>query len=259
MRKGKKNSMTVTNASFQNRTRTLQAIAGGVLLTLLLFNGCRNESVNTTREPELNQPAPVQILPQEAEMLEAAGKGNTARVRELLDSGVKANMRGPDRNTPLMEAAYGGHAETVKLLLERGADPSVKKRDGATAWTLTSNSQVLDVFKNVEALVTAAGEGNRTAVEDLMRKGTPVNALNRSGEAALHTASWHGKTEIVKLLLDNGANPELKKADGATPLSLASGQNHSQIVTLLNEALSKLPAATQTPTNSPTAASPSPK
>lgn len=249
--------MTVTIASRQNRMRTLRAIAGGVLLSLLLFTGCRNESVETTREAD--QPAPAQILPQEAEMLEAAGKGNTARVRELLDSGVKVNMRGPDRNTPLMEAAYGGHAETVKLLLERGADPSVKKRDGATAWTLTSNSQVLDVFKNVEALVTAAGEGNETAVKDLMRKGTPINALNRSGEAPLHTASWHGKTEIVKLLLDNGANPELKKADGATPLSLASGQNHQQIVTLLNEAISKQPAATKTPTSSPAAASPSPK
>jgi ankyrin repeat protein len=249
--------MNVTIASRQNRMRTLRAVAGGVLLSLLLFTGCRNESVKTTREPD--QPAPAQILPQEAEMLEAAGKGNTARVRELLDSGVKVNMRGPDRNTPLMEAAYGGHAETVKLLLERGADLSVKKRDGATAWTLTSNSQVLDVFKNVEALVTAAGEGNQTAVQDLMRKGTPVNALNRSGEAALHTASWHGRTEIVKLLLDNGANPELKKADGASPLSLASGQNHSQIVTLLNEAISRQPAPPQTPTNAPTAASSSPK
>ena len=231
--------MTVTIANAQNRMRPLRAIAvsGLVLVFLLLFSGCRNESVETTREAE--QPAPAQLLPQEAEMLEAAGKGNTARVRELLDSGVKVNMRGPDRNTPLMEAAYGGHAETVKLLLERGADPSVKKRDGATAWTLTSNSQVLDIFKNVEALVTAAGEGNQTAVQELIRKATPVNALNRSGEAALHTASWHGKTEIVKLLLDKGANPELKKADGATPLSLASGQNHSQIVALLNDAIEK--------------------
>lgn len=244
--------MTVTNASFQNRTRTLQAIAGGVLLTLLLFNGCRNESVKTTREPD--QPAPEQISPQEAEMLEVAGKGNTTRVRELLDGGVKVNMRGPSQNTPLMEAAYGGHVETVKLLLERGADLSVKKRDGETALTLTSNRQVLDLFKNVEALVTAAEEGNRTAVEDLIRKRTPVNALNRNGEAALHTASWHGKSEIVKLLLDNGANPQLRKTDGATSLTLASGQNHQQIVTLLNEAISKQPA----PTNAPTAASSSP-
>ena len=248
--------MTVI-ANRQNRMHALRTVAGGVLLSLLLFTGCRNVSVETTREPD--QPAPAQLLPQEVEMLEAAGKGNTARVRELLDSGVNANMRGPDRNTPLMEAAYGGHAETVKLLLDRGADPSVKKRDGATAWTLTSNSQVLDVFKNVEALVTAAGEGNQAAVQDLMRKGTPVNALNRSGEGALHTASWHGRTEIVKLLLDNGANPELKKADGATALSLASGQNHSQIVTLLNEAISKRPSPTQTPASAPAPASPSPK
>jgi ankyrin repeat protein len=252
----KKDSMTV-NVNRENRMRTLPVIVGSVLLFLLLFSGCRNESVETTREP--NQPAPAQILPQEAEMLEAAAKGNTARVRELLDSGVKTNMRGPDRNTPLMEAAYGGHVETVKLLLERGADLSIKKRDGATAWTLTSNSQVLDLFKNVEALVTAAAEGNQTAVQDLMRKGTPVNALNRSGEAALHTASWQGRTEIVKLLLANGANPELKKTDGATPLALASGQNHPEIVTLLNEAISKQPAPAQTPANSPAAANSSPK
>lgn len=249
--------MIVTIATHQYRMLTLQTIVG-VLLSLLLFTGCRNESVETMREPD--QPAATQLLPQEAEMLEAAGKGNTARVRELLDSGVKVNMRGPDRNTPLMEAAYGGYVDTVKLLLERGADPTVKKRDGATAWALTSNSQVLDLFKNVEALVTAAGEGNQTAVQNLMRKGTPVNALNRSGEAAIHTASWFGRTEIVKLLLENGADPDLKKADGATPLILASGQNHSQLVTLLNEALSKQAARAPAPgTTTPVAASPSPQ
>jgi ankyrin repeat protein len=172
-------------------------------------------------------------------MLESAGKGNTARVRELLENGVNVNMRGPDQNTPLMEAAYAGHAETVKLLLERGADLSARKRDGATAGTLASNSQVLDLFKSVEALVTAAGDGNERAVRELIDKGAPLNALNQSGGAALHSASWHGKTKIVRALLDRGADPKLKKADGATALSLASGQNHQDIVALLNEALNK--------------------
>lgn len=249
----------MTNVNWRNRLHLPLTIGGGVLLSLLFFSGCRNESVEMKREADQPVTAPAQILPQEAEMLEVAGKGNTARVRELLDSGVNVNMRGPDRNTPVMEAAYAGHAETVKLLLERGADLSVKKRDGATARTLTSNSQVLEMFKNLDALVTTAGEGNETAVKDLMRKGTPLNALNGSGEAPLHTAAWFGRTEIVKLLLANGANPELKKADGASPLDLASGRNHPEIVALLNEAISKKPAPKGTMTNAPTAASSSPK
>lgn len=219
-----------------------------------LLIGCANESVDKPRERE--SIAPTQLLPQEAEMLEAAGKGNTARVQELLSQGVNVNMRGGDGNTPIMEAAYGGHLDTVRLLLDHGADLSAKKRDGATALTLTSNKDIVALFKNVSSMVAAAAAGNNPILETFISNGTPINALSETGESALHAACWNGKVETVKLLLERGADPQIKKTDGASPVSLASGQKHEDIVALLNAAIEKkgkeaAPNRTGTPTSSP--------
>jgi uncharacterized protein len=180
-------------------------------------------------------------------MLTAAARGETARVKELLDRGVDVNMRGDDRNTPIMEAAYGEHVDTVRLLLDRGADLSAKKNDGSTPMSLTGNKEILELFKNVSALVDASAQGNNQIVKDLIGQRTPVNGLNQFGQTALTEACGNGKTETVKLLLENGADPSIKKSDGATPLNLASSQKHSEIVALLNVAIAKQTKSTPSP------------
>jgi ankyrin repeat protein len=217
-------------------------------LTLSLLGilaGCSNDSSETTRNPVT--PAR-QLGPMEVEMLEVAAKGNNARVKELLDKGVDVNMRGNDRNTPLMEAAYAGHMDTVKLLLDHGADLSAKKNDGATPSGLAGRTKdIVDLFKNVSALVDAATNGNAQRLKELMDKGTPVNGLDEFGNSALTAASYGGKTEAVKLLLEKGANPNIEKADGETPLSLATAMKHTEIVALVNAAIAKQPKVTTTP------------
>ena len=230
--------MNKFDAAHETKKFWLSRVAWVAVVSLLLLGGCRNESVETGRERE----QPSNLSPQESEMLDACVKGDTARVKQLLDKGVSANMRGTDRNTPIMEAAYGGHLDTVKLLLDRGADLSAKKSDGATPITLASDKSILALFKDVTALVSAAEAGNEKIVTELIDKGTPVNGLDQFGQSALHVACWNGKTEIVKLLLARGADPRIKKADGAMPLTLAKGQGHEDIVALLNEAIAKQPS-----------------
>jgi ankyrin repeat protein len=212
---------------------------------LSIITGCSNEGVQTTRR-EPAQTAP-QIPPLEVEMLQVAAKGDNARIKELLDKGVNVNMRGADRNTPIMEATYAGHLDTVKLLLDHGADLSAKKNDGATPAALTPNKDIIELFKKVSALVDASGKGNNEVVKELIDKGTPVNGLDQNGHSALTEACWNGKTETVKLLLDKGTNPTIKKSDGETPLSLATSQKHQDVVVLLKEAIAKQSQSTATP------------
>ena len=213
------------------------------LLGILI--ACSKNGVETHREPpKAGTPA----SPLDAAMLAAAAKGDNVRVKELLDKGVNVNMLGPDRNTPIMEAAYAGHFDTVKLLLDHGANLSARKTDGATPMTLTTNKDIIDLFKNVNALVEAASKGNNQLVKELIDKGTPPNGLDQFGHSALPESSYNGKTETVKLLLEKGADPNIRKIDGATPLSLASGQKHQDIVQLINEAIAK---KSQPPTPSP--------
>ena len=82
---------------------------------------------------------PVGILsPHSETALHVAGiKGDPATVRALLAAGAEVNARNPPGQqrhmTPLMWAAYGGHAEMVELLLAGGADPALKDELGNTA------------------------------------------------------------------------------------------------------------------------------
>lgn len=214
------------------------------LSVLCFLAGCSNDSIETRAPAKTGPP----LTPEETEMLEVAAKGNNARVKELVDKGVDVNMLGNDRNTPIMEAAYAGHLETVKLLLDHGAGLNAKKNDGATPIGLAGRSKVIvDLFKNVSALVDAATKGNNEILKELMDKGTPVNGLDQFGNSALTAACYGGKTDTVKLLLEKGANPNIKKSDGETPLSLATAQKHTEIVALLNAAIAKQAKGTATP------------
>jgi ankyrin repeat protein len=216
------------------------------LSLICLLTGCSNDSVET-RSVSSPPKTTVALTPEQVEMLEVAAKGNNARINELLDKGVDVNMRGNDRNTPIMEAGYAGHLDTVKLLLDHGADLSAKKNDGATPMGLSGRSKIVsDLLKSVVALVDAAGKGDNETVKGLIDKGTPLNGLDEGGNSALAAAAFAGKTDTVKLLLEKGANPNIKKTDGETPLSLATAQKHAEIITLLNDAIakkSKAPAA----------------
>lgn len=208
---------------------------------LSILAGCQEG----TERPHAPEPAKgaesrPQLTRAEIAMLLAAASGDTAAVGGWLDKGVDVNMRGGDRNTPIMEAAFAGHLETVKLLLDHGADLSARKNDGETVITLGAGHQdIADLFKTVSALVEAVSKGDNKTVKELIEKGTPVNGLDQHGQSALTEACWNGRTETVKLLLGKGADPNIKKADGQSPLNLAMAQKHQAIVALLNEAIAK--------------------
>jgi ankyrin repeat protein len=194
-------------------------------------------------------------------MILAAGKGDTVAVKELLDQGANVNAKEKDGRTAIMDAAYNGHADTVKLLLDRGADLSLKKTDGADAMALSGNHKdIVELFKTVDVVVAAAGTGDNEKLKDLLAKGAPLNARDRSGHTALTEAAWNGHTDTIKLLLEKGADPNIRKADGATAVALASGQKHQDIVDILNEAITRGPQAGASPVAAAnkTSTSPSP-
>jgi ankyrin repeat protein len=218
----------------------------------ILLAGCQDGTEPSAPGAKTGDNKP-QLTRAETAMLEESAHGNTAAVKGWLEKGVDVNMRGADKNTPIMEAAFAGHLETVKLLLDHGADLSAKKNDGETVSTLgAAHKDIIDLFKNVTALVEASTRGDVKAAQDLIAKGTPVNGLDMYGQSALMEAAWNGKTEIVKLLLEKGSNPNIKKADGETPLSLATAQKHQDIAALLTAALAQGPKTN--PPATPTAA-----
>ena len=102
----------------------------------------------------------------------------------------KANFEGW---TPLMYAAYVGHDNIVNLLLEYNVNVNARTAKlGATS------------------LMLAASCGNESIVYFLLQNGAKIDAQDNRGWTGLHYATFQGHQNVVKLLLESGANKELR-------------------------------------------------
>jgi ankyrin repeat protein len=81
------------------------------------------------------------------------------------------------------------------------------------------------------ALFEAVKYNDLNLVQELIQSGENVNGKNDYGSTSLHVASMYGYTEIVKVLLQNGASPNEKNSYyGRTPLHLASRYGYIETV-----------------------------
>ena len=142
--------------------------------------------------------------PKADRIMSALRSGDGPAWRRMLrnDPGI-ANRKGPGGSTPLMYAALYGDPDSVRLLLEHGADPNLRNDASATA------------------LMWAVDDVEKTRL--LLEHGADANARSEDGRTPLIIAAGRfGSNAVVKLLLDHGANPSANSPDGATPLSEAA-------------------------------------
>jgi len=121
--------------------------------------------------------------------------------------------------TPLMRAAKNGDAAAMRLLLENGADPSLAQRNHTTALMMAAGfGRGLGVFAGDYATEAQMIEG----LNVLLDRQVDVNAVNDSGQTALHFAALSSDA-TVKLLAEHGAQLDIKDKQGRTPLDFALG------------------------------------
>ena len=80
-----------------------------------------------------------------SDLVEAAGKGDNNALIALVDKGTPVNAVDQYGHTALSESCWNGHTETVKLLLAKGANPTLKKPDGETPLTLATAKKHPDI------------------------------------------------------------------------------------------------------------------
>ena len=137
------------------------------------------------------------------QVFDVARRGDAAMLAALLAKGLPANFRNHNGDTLLMLAAYHGHAEAVKVLLEFKADP------------LIAND------KNQLPIAGAAFKGDLAVVKALVEAGAEIEGSSFDGRTALMMAAMFNRVEIVDYLISKGADPKAKDANGVTALDAA--------------------------------------
>ena len=135
------------------------------------------------------------------QIFKAARTGDVETVKNLLDLGADIQaVDGDTKHTLLHRAANSGKVEVVKLLLDRGAPVDALDHFGDTP------------------LITAAGAGRLAIVKLLLNADANPNAANVYGWTALQTTD---STAVANLLLDAGANVNQTNNNGGTALHRA--------------------------------------
>ena len=162
-----------------------------------------------------------------------------------VDPNAELNMRRPSRGgnsgrfadnqlgtgcTPLYRATEAGDMEVIRALLAKGANPNINDM-GFTPFLVAAgvtpgggggggapNTMLLDLMIQHGADVNAQVTGTRTYS---MRISYNPPA-DKEGTSALHGAAQSGRPDLVRYLLEKGANPELLDANGKKPIDLVA-------------------------------------
>ena len=210
----------------------------------------------------------------------AAMDGNAAMAELLLAKGAEIDATDGGGWTPLMRAVANKHKKVVELLLAKKANVNLAMDIGRTALHYAVMNDDLEttgllLSHQADTNVGSGGEydppplhaAQRVAmVELLLSNHANINARNKSGETALHTAAlfnskeianalllhkadvnavdktgrtplhwaaWRDCPDVALLLLKNGAELTVKDRKGDTPLQIATARNNKDVVALL--------------------------
>lgn len=206
------------------------------------------------------------------EFIDAIRKGDVQRVREMIDRDSSLLARSGDGPSPILHALYNGRAEVAALLAERTGDRTLHEaaalgevdrvramleKDPSLIHSFSPDGYALlgfgtffghpDVDRvvlerkpdvNVQArnpqrvgpIHAAAARSDREMVRTLLEHGANANLKQQLDYTPLHTAASRGDIVMAKLLLAHGADASVRGTDGKTILDVARDHGHAEFV-----------------------------
>ncbi|XP_043657224.1 ankyrin repeat and KH domain-containing protein mask isoform X5 [Drosophila teissieri] len=184
-------------------------------------------------------------------LMEAASAGHLDIVKLLLNHNADVNAHCATGNTPLMFACAGGQVDVVKVLLKHGANVEEQNENGHTPLMEAASAGHVEVAKVLlehgaginthsnefkeSALTLACYKGHLDMVRFLLQAGADQEHKTDEMHTALMEASMDGHVEVARLLLDSGAQVNMPTDSFESPLTLAACGGHVELATLLIE------------------------
>lgn len=149
-------------------------------------------------------------------LIAASSAGQAETVKILLDHGAQVDAMDKTERTALIAASVEGHVEVLKILLALGADVDLKGKSDEKS-----------------ALNAASTKGKVESVEILLNYGAQVDSEDINGWTPLYVATMNQHVNVVKVLLGRGADPNMQDIMGECPLIRASTFGYAEIVKAL--------------------------
>jgi ankyrin repeat protein len=197
-------------------------------------------------------------------LIVAARRAGAAPVANyLLAKGADVGASTLDGNTALHRAAESGDVDMLKLLLDSGADVNAQRKSGrpplASAVVFGRGAAVRYLLSKGAktnlgdvGLNRAVFQGNIEIVKALLEAGVEVKSSGNQvfpgfggSEPILVLAcfSYNSDPQMVRILLDRGADPTAKSQQGKTPLELARERGYEDVARMLVQAIEQKQAA----------------
>jgi ankyrin repeat protein len=169
-------------------------------------------------------------------LIYAARAGSIDAARVLLDAGADVNQVSKYGWSPLLAATQNRNYQLGKFLIERGADVNLANKGGWTPLYLATDNRNLEGgdyptrtpdmndLEFIELLLDSGANPNAQLIESTETRTVFTNQwLDEEGATAFLRASQSGDVELMKLLIERGADPKINTELGVTPLAAAAG------------------------------------
>lgn len=188
-----------------------------------------------------------------AELRSAASRGDATAVRRLIVQKAPLDAKDGQGQTALLLAVAGGHTEAGLALIDAGADIDAAAANMDTPWLLAGARGRTELLKRMwpkgpnlklrnrfggSALIPACHYEHLDTVKFLLTTSIDVNHVNNLGwtcllEIMILTNGGPVATEITRLVLEAGADPNIRDKDGVSPLQHARKRGFKEIAKLL--------------------------
>jgi ankyrin repeat protein len=189
----------------------------------------------------------------ERSLLEAASQGDADAAALALRDGARIEVRDGSRRTPLLLASTYDRVDAARLLVLMGADPDALDGRHDTPWLVTGVTGSVAMLETLLpadpdltirnrfggiSVIPASERGHVDYVRRVVQTRIDVNHVNDLGWTALLEAVILGDgsaryQEIVRILLDAGADPAIADGDGVTALEHATASGQLEVARIL--------------------------